>query len=114
MACAPDFSHAALSELFFKVIAPELPRTSDFAAESIQHTSAEVGHAHDDEIGEHEANKELRWFDAQGGRPGRQVQSNDDGVELTDTSAATSARRGAVGTTIVNRTTQTATQDNPR
>jgi len=35
-------------------------------------------------------------------------------TELTDTSAATSARRGAVGTTIVNRTTQTATQDNPR
>ena len=36
------------------------------------------------------------------------------GTELTDASAANTARRGDVGTTTVNSTTQTATQDSPR
>ena len=36
------------------------------------------------------------------------------GIELTDASAVSSARRGVVGTTTVNNTTQTATQDKPR
>ena len=80
--------HAALSETFFKVIAPEPLRTSDFAAESIQHTSAEVRHAHDDEIGEHEANKELRWFDAQGGVPDARRNPMMTETQLTDTSTA--------------------------
>jgi hypothetical protein len=35
------------------------------------------------------------------------------GTELTDASAASSARRGVVGTTTVNNTTHTATQERP-
>ena len=36
------------------------------------------------------------------------------GTELTEASAASSARRGEVGTTTVNSTTQTATHESPR
>jgi hypothetical protein len=36
------------------------------------------------------------------------------GTELTDVRAASTARRGGVGTTTVNSTTQTATQESPR
>ena len=36
------------------------------------------------------------------------------GTELTEASAASTARRGEVGTTTVNSTTQTATQESPR
>lgn len=35
------------------------------------------------------------------------------GTELTEASAAATARRGVVGTTTVNNTTQTATHDSP-
>ena len=40
--------------------------------------------------------------------------ADDDETELTEASAARSARRGEVGTTMVNSTTQTATQESPR
>ena len=36
------------------------------------------------------------------------------GTELTDARAVSTARRGVVGTTTVNSTTQTATQESPR
>ena len=79
----------------------------------VDDAGAHVGHAHDEQVGEHQPEEELAGFQPERVAPVAITSPMTTGTELTDARAASSARRGEVGTTTVNSTTQTATQERP-
>ena len=56
----PDLAHAALTELFLEPIAAQLARAADLRAQRVDDARTHVGHAHDEQVGEHEPEEELR------------------------------------------------------
>ena len=98
-----------------RLIAPQLARALDLGAQAVDHAGADIGHAHHEQIGKHQPEEELQRVQPErGARRRRIVSPMMTGTELTDARAASSARRGRVGTTTVNSTTHTATQDRPK
>ena len=55
----PDLPHAALSELLFQQVAPQLARTLDFGAQVVDHPCPHIGHGYYEEVREHEPEEEL-------------------------------------------------------
>ena len=75
---APDFAHPALSELLLQPIAPQLACALDLGAQLIHDAGTDVGHAHDEEIREHEPEEELADRAERSGA-GRHHDPDDDG-----------------------------------
>jgi hypothetical protein len=59
MAGSPDLPHPPFSELLLEAVAPQLARALDLGAQVVDHAGAHIGHAHHEEVGEHEAEEEL-------------------------------------------------------
>ena len=111
---APHFAHAALPEPLHQPVAAQLARAADLGAERVDDAGADVGHDHDEQVGEHEPEEELQRIRAErrGARRHRDADRRP-APQLTEASAATTARRGGVGTTTVNSSVHTATHESP-
>ena len=57
---SPDLAHPPLAELLLQAVAPQLARALDLGAQMVDHAGTDIGHAHHEEIGEHETEEELR------------------------------------------------------
>ena len=95
------------------MVASELASAADLGAQRVDDACTHVGHDHDEQVGEHEREKKLQRAGLN--EMGKAVISNQmtTGTELTEASAAITARRGGVGMTTVNNSVHTATQESP-
>ena len=76
---APDLAHPALAQLLLQAVAPQLAGALDLGAQLVDHAGADIGHAHDEEVGEHQPEEELGRIDPDRGGAGRDHEPDDDG-----------------------------------